>query len=319
MSEPAGQPLISVLVPAYGVAHLLGEALRSLQSQTIDAWEAIVVDDGAPDDVAGALVPFVGDSRIRFLKTDNGGLAMARNRAAALARAPLLALLDGDDAFEPDYVEAMLAAFERDPALDFVSCDARFTGFADRAGQLFSAYHAQTGALTLARVLARDINIFVGGTIRRKAFVAVDGFDDALRSVEDLDLWIRLLAAGHRGAILGRPLVRYRRRPGSLSANRRMMMASSRLVYGKAMAALAGRPELAMATRMAAILDSERAWMEGEDMILAGDTRRGLALLSGIERRSLRWRLAMPVMRMMPALARPLLRMRPALPEPRQR
>jgi glycosyltransferase involved in cell wall biosynthesis len=319
MPEPAEQPLISVLVPAYGVANLLGEALRSLQSQTVDAWEAIVVDDGAPDDVAGALGPFVGDARIRFLKTDNGGLAVARNRAAAIARAPLIALLDGDDAFEPDYVEAMVAAFEREPDVDFVSCDAHLTGLADRAGQLFSAFHAQAGDLTLARVLARDINIFVGSTIRRTAFFAVGGFDGSLRSVEDLDLWIRLLTAGHRGAILNRPLVRYRRRTGSLSSNRRVMTASSRLVYGKAMAALAGRPELAVATRMAARLDNERDWMEGEDMILAGETQQGLALLSGIEQRSLRWRLAMPVMRMMPALARPLLRLRPALPEPRQR
>jgi glycosyltransferase involved in cell wall biosynthesis len=311
-------PLISVLVPAYGVAHLLGEALRSLQTQTVDAWEAIVVDDGAPDDVAGALVPFVGDSRIRFLKTDNGGLATARNRAAALARAPLIALLDGDDAFEPDYVEAMLAAFGRDPALGFLSCDARFTGLADRAGQFFSAYHAQTGPVTLARVLAREVNIFVGCTIRREAFLAVGGFDGTLRSVEDLDLWVRLLAGGHRGAILDRPLVRYRRRPGSLSGDRRVMSASARAVYGKAVAALEGKPEQAVAARMAAALDSERAWMEGEDMILAGDTRQGLALLSGIEGQSLRWRLAMPVMRMMPALARPLLRMRPALPEPRR-
>ncbi|HEY0270526.1 MAG TPA: glycosyltransferase family A protein [Sphingomonas sp.] len=319
MREPAEHPLISVIVPAYGVAHLLEEALRSLQSQTVDSWEAIVVDDGAPDDVAGALEPFAGDPRIRFLKTDNGGLAMARNRAAAIARAPLIALLDGDDAYEPDYIEAMLAGFERDPQLGFLSCDARFTGLTDRAGQLFSAFHGQAGEVTLARVLARDVNIFVGCTIRRDAFDAVDGFDGALRSVEDLDLWVRLLAAGYRGAILARPLVRYRRRPGSLSSNRRTMAASSRIVYGKAMAALAGRPERAVAARMAATLDSERAWIEGEDLILAGEARRGLALLRGIERRSLRWRLAMPVMRLMPALARPLLRMRPALPEPRQR
>ena len=318
MFDLAEPPLISVLVPAYGVAHLLGEALRSLQAQTVDAWEAIVVDDGAPDDVAGALVPFAGDPRIRFLKTDNGGLATARNRAAAIARAPLIALLDGDDAYEPDYVEAMLAAFGRDPDVGFLSCDARFFGLADREGQLFSAFHPQAGAVTLARVLARDVNIFVGCTIRRDAFVAVGGFDGALRSVEDLDLWIRLLAAGHRGGILPRPLVRYRRRPGSLSSDRRAMSATARVVYGKAMTALAGRPELAVATRMAMLLDAERSWLEGEAMILAGEARRGLALLSGIERRSLRWRLAMPVMRLVPGLARPLLRMRPTLPAPRR-
>ena len=319
MPEAADPPRVSVLVPAYGVAHLVGEALRSLQAQSVPAWEAIVVDDGARDDVEGALTPFAGDKRIRLLKTDNGGLAVARNRAAAVARAPFLALLDGDDAYEAGYIEAMLAGFAADPALAFQSCDARFFGLADRAGQLFSAYHDQSGPVTLARVLARDVNIFVGCTIRRAAFEGVGGFDPALRSCEDLDLWIRLLSAGHRAAIVPRPLVRYRRRPGSLSGDTRTMAASARTVYGKAMTALAGRPELAVAKRVMARLDSEQAWDEGEAMILAGDVRQGLALMNGIERRSLRWRLAMPVMRLVPALARPLLKIRPAIPEPRGR
>ena len=73
--------------------------------------------NGAPDDVAGALEPFAGDTRIRFLKTDNGGLSVARNRAVAVARAPWVALLDGDDIYEPRYVETMLAEIARDPAV----------------------------------------------------------------------------------------------------------------------------------------------------------------------------------------------------------
>ena len=43
-------PRIAVIVPAYGVAHLVGEALESLRAQTIQDWECIVIDDGAPDD-----------------------------------------------------------------------------------------------------------------------------------------------------------------------------------------------------------------------------------------------------------------------------
>ena len=50
-------PAVSVIVTGYGVAHLLGEALSSLQSQTLSNWECIVIDDGAPDDVAGAVAP----------------------------------------------------------------------------------------------------------------------------------------------------------------------------------------------------------------------------------------------------------------------
>ena len=107
-------PRIAVIVPAYGVAHLLAEALDSLRAQSFTDWEAIVIDDGAPD-VAGAVAPYLDDSRIRVLATDNRGVSTARNRAIAEARAPLIALLDGDDLFRPGYLAAMVAAMEVDP------------------------------------------------------------------------------------------------------------------------------------------------------------------------------------------------------------
>jgi GT2 family glycosyltransferase len=308
-------PRISVIVPAYGVAHLLGEALTSLQAQSVADWEAIVIDDGAPDDVAGACAAFAGDPRIRLVLTDNGGLATARNRAITVSRAPYIALLDGDDAYEPGYLAAMLAAIEQRPDVGFVTCDAVFTGLADRAGQRFSAFHAQTGEITLERVIRRDFNVFIGCTIRRAAFDAVGGFDGTLRSGEDLDLWIRLLAAGWGAALVAEPLVRYRRRPGSLSSNEAAMLGAIAKVYRQAVTTLDGRPEQAAATAMLAQVVARQSWVEGEALILAGDARRGLAMMRGTESRSLRWQLAMPLMRLFPSLAAPMLRLRPRLPE----
>lgn len=307
-------PRISVIVPAYGVAHLLGEALASLQAQTLGDWEAIVIDDGAPDDVAGACAAFADDPRIKLVMTDNGGLATARNRAIAASSAPFVALLDGDDAYEPGYLAAMLAAIAPRPELGFITCDATFIGLPDRAGQKFSRFHAQTGEITLERVIRREFNVFIGCTIRRTAFDAVGGFDPALRSVEDLDLWIRLLSAGWGAALVPEPLVRYRRRPGSLSSNTRAMLAASATVYRKALDALTGRPEQHAVTAMLAQIDARKNLVEGEDLILSGEPRRGLALLGHAADLSLRWRLALPVMRLFPALAAPLLRLRARLP-----
>ena len=131
MSDPAADPdrsasrppRVCVIVPAYGVAHLLGDALASLQGQHRQDWEAIVVDDGAPDDVAAAFARFAGDPRFRLLRTDNRGVSTARNRAIAASTAPFVAFLDGDDLYDPTYLERMLAAIEADAALAFVSCD----------------------------------------------------------------------------------------------------------------------------------------------------------------------------------------------------
>ena len=87
------RPRVAVIVPAYGVAHLLGEALDSLQAQTFTEWECVVIDDGAPDDVAGAVAPYLADPRIQFLSTPNHGVSSARNTAIAswIARTDFLA------------------------------------------------------------------------------------------------------------------------------------------------------------------------------------------------------------------------------------
>lgn len=310
-------PRASVIVPAYGLAHLLGQALASLQAQDFQDWEAIVVDDGAPDDVAGAFAAFAGDPRMRLLRTDNGGLATARNRAIAAARAPFLSLLDADDLYEPTCLSRMLAAIQADPGLGFVTCDAILFGPQERHGRRFSDLYALRGPVTLEGVLSREVQIFVGSIIRREALEQIGGFDGELRAVEDLDLWIRLLAGGWRGDIVPEPLARYRRRPGSMSSNDRNMLRSARTVYRKAAAALEGRPEQAVARHVLTRLERELRWRDGEDLILMGQPMAGLRLLAGAEGRSRRWRLALHLMRRAPWLATALLRMRGRLPPPR--
>ena len=312
----ACRPSVSVIVPGYGVAHLLGETLASLQAQVRCDWEAIVVDDGDPDDVARAFAPFSHDPRFRLLNTDNGGLAAARNRAIAVSRAPFVALLDGDDLYEPEYVGRMLKAIEADPGLGFVSCDATMFGARRYAGRLYSDDHPMAGPVTLERVLSREVAIVVAAIIRRSAFESVGGFDSRLRSVEDLDLWIRLLAAGWRGEVVRQPLVRYRRRRGSLSDQPLGMLASSCDVYRKAGAALRTRSEGCTAERMLAICSNELEWLKGQEAILRGDYKSGLALLRGAEQRSWRWRFALAIFRRAAWAAPLLLRLRAALPRP---
>jgi glycosyltransferase involved in cell wall biosynthesis len=301
---------VSVIVPAYGVAHLLGDALASLQAQHFQDWEAIVIDDGAPDDVASAFERFAHDKRLRLLRTDNQGLATARNRAIAASSAPFIALLDGDDLYEPAYLDRMLAAIEADPSLGFVSCDALIFGPGEQAQQRYSRRYPMAGPVSLERVLGREIAIFVTAIIRRAALDQVGGFDGSLRAVEDLDLWIRLLAAGWSAAVVLEPLARYRRRPNSLSTDARSMLVASCSVYRKASRAMEGRPEQAVAERLLASYEEELRWQDGKDWIRRGDLAAGMPLLTGAERRSPRWGVALAIMRRAPRIAGLLLRLR---------
>lgn len=309
-------PRVSVVVPAYGVSAFLGAALASLQAQSLEDWEALVVDDGDRDAVAAAFAPFAGDPRMRLIQTGNGGVAAARNRGLAEARADAIAFLDGDDLYEADYLERMLRALDEHPEAGFVACDALLFGKGPRSNTLFSETYPIEGPVTLERVLSRRVNIFTATLVRRRALEDVGGYEPDLRRAEDLDLWIRLLARGWGAVTLAAPLARYRRRPGSLSGDLRPLLQDCRRVYERAADMLDGRPEARTAEAIAEGYGRKLAWADGEALILSGRVSAGLALLADAAGRSPRWRWALAAMRLSPALARPLLWARALLPQP---
>lgn len=300
-----------MIVPAWGVSHYLGEALSSLQRQTFIDWEAIVVDDGDTDRVAAAFAPFAADPRMRLLRTDNAGLAVARNRGIAAARAERIALLDGDDRYTPDYLSKMIERLDRDPALGFVTCDARLFGAPAFEGKLFSQLEPQQEPLTLERVIRRQFKVFGASIMRCAALVDVGGYDRSLRSAEDLDLWIRILETGWSGALLALPLYEYRRRGDSLSASSLALARWVRQVYANAAERLHGRPEGAAAREMLAKAERDLRMEEGIAAILEGRRGEGLRMLrdSNAAGASFKWRLAMTGLRLFPPLAGPVMRL----------
>lgn len=303
-------PALSVIVPAYGVGAMLYDALASLEAQSITDWEAIVIDDGDPS-VIDHFAAFASDIRFRLLQTDNGGIAVARNRAIAAARAPLITLLDGDDRLTPDYMATMLAHMAENPRLGFITCDARYFG-EGRTGRRFSEFQPQVLPITLERVLTRQFNVFICCTLRRDALASINGFDPTLRSAEDFDLWIRLLGAGWPGDCIAEPLAHYRRRAGSLSSDTIGLLTASLAVYRHAAARFADRPEGDIARRTLAETEALLLIELGIEDLRSGSIRSGLASLrqSGVHRRSRKWALAMTAIALFPPLAGPLIRFR---------
>ena len=315
MAEPVlPAPRVAVIVPAYGVAHLLGEALASLQAQTLAAWECVVIDDGAPDDVAAAVAPFLADPRIRFVATANHGVSAARNRAIAETNAPYLALLDGDDMLRPEYLATTIAVLDADPEARLVTCNARIFGAVARERDCFTGRQGsgdgQRGSL--ADVLDRSFGVYIGSTFRRADFDRVGGFDTAMAQSEDLDLWVRLMLLGGHARYIDAVLGEYRVRPGSASASAERMLRGNIRVYDKALPHLAGRAERELVERL--IADNRRALAveHAIDRIIDGDTRRGLAELhaTNTELGGPVWSAALAAWQVFPGLARPLLRWR---------
>lgn len=305
-------PRIAVIVPAYGVAHLVGEALDSLLAQDYADWECMVIDDGAPDDVAGAVAPYLHDPRIRFLQSANKGVSAARNAAIAASCAPLIALLDGDDRFRPTYLSTMVSLFKAEPEVRLATCNALIFGAVARERLCFNAGQGSGDGLhgTLADVLDRSFGVYIGSTFRRADFDAIGGFDTTMAQSEDFDLWVRLMQLGGPARYVDAVLGEYRVRSNSASAHAGRMLMGNLKVYEKARAALpVDAPEQALLARLASDSAQALAFEHAIDRVVDGDTSRGLAELKAVRSRVKGpvWNLSFALWNVLPSLARPML------------
>lgn len=113
--------LISIVIPTYERASLLRRAIASVAAQTFTDWELIVVDDTSTDKDIAAEVAGFSDSRMRCIRHDtNRGAPAARNTGMRLAQGQYIALLDSDDEWLPEKLEAQLERFES-PQVDNVA------------------------------------------------------------------------------------------------------------------------------------------------------------------------------------------------------
>jgi glycosyltransferase involved in cell wall biosynthesis len=217
--DQTASPLVSVIVPAYNVAEFIGEALDSVFAQTFTDYEIIVINDGSPDTEAleHALAPYL--SRIVYLKQENRGVSAARNTGITAARGSLLAFLDGDDTWLPNYLEIQVPRIQQDPTIDVLYPNVLMFGGSSEEGEEFMTVCPSSGDVTFERLLSQECNVSNCSIARRDTIVRAGLFDEELRSVEDFDLWLRVIKQGGRIVYHREVLARYRRRVGSLTAD----------------------------------------------------------------------------------------------------
>ena len=197
-------PLVSIVIPTYNRAHLLGQAIHSALAQTYAPVEVIVVDDGSTDDTAAVVAGF-GD-RVRYVAIANGGSSVARNAGLEAARGEFIALLDDDDLLEPGLVAQAVDVLRERPAAGMV-----YTSFVmvDADNQPLATHHLSAEGRVYRRFLLR-CKVSLSGVVLRKETVQRTGtFDPALRMGQDRDYWLRV-AKHDEVAVLSEPLVRVR-------------------------------------------------------------------------------------------------------------
>jgi glycosyltransferase involved in cell wall biosynthesis len=183
--------LVSVVIPTYNRAHLVGRALESLFAQTHSDWEAIIVDDGSRDDTVGVVEKIAArDERIRLFKhAKNSGAQAARNTGIRSARGPWVAFLDVDDWYLPESIALRMRAAERSavPVVHSEGLLLRSTGGVPQPW----------GAKPLAgdvyrELLSASAMLFPTLLVRRDTLAAIGGLDEGLSAFQEWDLSIRL-------------------------------------------------------------------------------------------------------------------------------
>lgn len=206
----------TVVIPLYNKEREIEATLRSVLAQNRQPEEIVVVDDGSTDRSA-EVVRRIGSPLVRLIQQPNAGVSAARNRGIAEARSSHIALLDGDDGWEPGYLAVMERLID-----DYPDCGLYCAGFTieshdgcfpapglDRRGVVENFFRDSAH---------RYIAIPSASCIPRRVFDTIGGFPVGMKIAEDLYLWIEI-ARRYRVCYTPERLVRYSRVASNRSAS----------------------------------------------------------------------------------------------------
>lgn len=180
--------MISVVIPLFNKEATVARALRSVLAQTFQDFEIVVVNDGSTDNGAQRVG---GDSRIRLVNQPNAGVAAARNRGVAEARGEVVAFLDADDEWLPEFLETVCALMREHPQSEMFATLYFKVG---PDGQRRPARLSDTDLSDYFRVASASeppVNASCVA-VRKRALEEIGGFPIGIQSGEDLLTWARL-------------------------------------------------------------------------------------------------------------------------------
>ena len=210
-------PFFSVVIPTYNCADFLRRALLSVQAQTCQDYEIIVIDNHSTDHTQEVLAEFAGLPLTRLEIANGGVIAASRNMGIRQAKGEWVAFLDSDDVWLPEKLARVRRAISQDPAVVLVCHDEVevVSGVAGRVLQYGPAeadmyerlLFVGNAVSTSATAVRRDVLLATGGFSEQQEFV----------TVEDYEYWLRLSKQG-KFLFLTDPLGEYHLHGGNESA-----------------------------------------------------------------------------------------------------
>ncbi|MEP7236599.1 MAG: glycosyltransferase family A protein [Ferruginibacter sp.] len=199
-------PKISIIMPTYNRAHLIGETIDSIRRQTFTNWELLIMDDGS-DDNTEEIITKIKDERIRFYKMRRTGhVSKLKNTAIEQSRGELIAFIDSDDLWAEAKLEKQLAAMEQYPGAGF--CLTGGYNFINKNEPLAYLYKQREGIRVgdfLLPMLRSEVAGHIPALLFRKNCVELSGYFDERKLFSDPD-FILSLVCHYKGVLLYEPL-----------------------------------------------------------------------------------------------------------------
>lgn len=209
-------PLVSVIMPAYNAQEYIEAAIRSVQAQTVEDWELLVIDDCSVDQTRRVVETMArSDSRIRIiLNEENMGTARSRNRGIELRRGRYVAFLDSDDQWRPRKLELQLALAKEKNA------DIVYSSYAivDQYGEKLCNDFVVPPTTSLKAMLCRN-DIGCSTVLLSERAAAQYRFLESFYH-EDYALWLKILQDGMIAVAVPEVLVDYRYHTDSRASNK---------------------------------------------------------------------------------------------------
>ncbi|MGE4421881.1 MAG: glycosyltransferase [Pseudodesulfovibrio sp.] len=219
--------MVSVIIPTYNRADIVGRAIDSVLRQTFDRYEIIVVDDGSVDDTRRVVE--AGYPQVQYIYKENGGAASARNRGISEAKAELVAFLDADDVWFEDKLakQVELMASDESASLCFTDWRTIEDGRLVHASGMRGGGGFKPSGEYAYHTMIKGFGILPSCTMVRKSLLFEHGlFNEQLPLCEDWDLFLRISAGGNV-AYIDTPLIDRHTGCGNLTSRTEAWMRSS--------------------------------------------------------------------------------------------
>jgi len=196
--DPATGPFVTVLIPCYNEEAVIASSVRQVLQSAWTNMEILVIDDGSKDNTAAEVeANFKDHPKVRLLRFENGGKAMALNRGLAAARGDIIVALDADTLFGRSTI-GRLARWFRDPRVGAVAGNALVGNQVNTVTRWQALEYVSAQNLERRALAALGTVTVVPGAVgawRRQALDALGGFPhDTL--AEDQDLTLAAQSAG---------------------------------------------------------------------------------------------------------------------------